>query len=76
MSKSLIKQNSYWFLDGEGEEAKMAALCEMCAQKLQKGWFWNGKNLGYGDYDLFCTECKNAIHIRDNNANKNTDQIK
>jgi hypothetical protein len=71
---ALIKQNSYWILDGEGEDAKMNALCEMCAKKERKGWFWEGKVLGYGDYDLFCKSCKNAIYLRDNNAettNKN-----
>lgn len=69
-----IIQNSYWVLDGEGDDAKMKALCEMCAKKEQKGWFWEGTVLGYGDYDLFCKVCNNAIYIRENNdkaTNKN-----
>ena len=36
----------------------------------QKGWFWDGKNLGYGDYDLFCNECNNAIYLRNKNNDK------
>lgn len=63
---SAIRQNSYWYADGEDDEAKMTALCVMCAKKQDKGWFWEGKVLGYGDYDLFCSSCGNAIHIRGN----------
>jgi hypothetical protein len=69
-----IKENSYLFLLGEGEDAKMAALCELCAKKEQKGWFWDGKRLGYGDYDLFCSSCGNTIYLRkkdDKISNKN-----
>lgn len=62
--ESLIKQDSYWFVEGEGKEARMAALCPMCAKKAEKGWYWEGSSLGYGDYDLFCQSCKNAIHLR------------
>jgi hypothetical protein len=64
--KSLIKQDSYWFMEGEGEEAMMKALCSICAAKEQKGWRWESV-LGYGDYDLFCSSCNNAIHIREKN---------
>jgi hypothetical protein len=60
---SLILQDSYWFLEGEGEEAVMRAMCTLCAKKARKGWFWEGR-LGYGNYDLFCSVCGNAIHIR------------
>jgi len=38
-------------------------MCIMCAKKERKGWLWEGR-LGYGDYDLFCAVCGNAIHIR------------
>jgi hypothetical protein len=61
---SIIKQDSYWFLEGEGDEGKMRAMCPICAKKSGKGWFWEGRVLGYGDYDLFCASCGNAIHLR------------
>ena len=64
-----IKQDSYWVVEGEGEEAVMRALCPICAKKKGTGWFWR-KELGYGDYDLFCNSCKNAIHIREKNEVK------
>lgn len=64
--RSLIKRDSYWFVEGDGEESRMSALCDMCARKQRKGWRWNG-DLGYGDYDLFCSSCKNAIHLREKN---------
>lgn len=57
-----IKENSYWIL----KEDEIVAICETCAKKNQEGWFWDGKRLGYGDYDLFCSDCKNAIYIRSN----------
>jgi hypothetical protein len=63
-----MKQNSFWFV--EENEDKMYALCEPCGIKLQKGWFWEGNKLGYGDYDLFCKNCKNVIHLREKNADK------
>lgn len=71
--KSLIKQDSYWFVEGEGDESKMAALCGICAKKHSKGWFWSGQ-LGYGDYDLFCVSCKNAIHLREKNEIETSDK--
>ena len=74
MADFLIKQNSYWFVDGEGEDAKVCATCEFCAKKEQKGWFWEGKRLGYGDYDLFCKICGDTIYLRENNANKTTNK--
>lgn len=66
MNINTIQENSYWFLDGEGEESKIVAICEICAKKHQKGWFWDGKNLGYGDYDLNCNYCKNVIYKKNN----------
>jgi hypothetical protein len=63
---SIIQQDSYWYLDGENEEAVMNALCSICAKKQKKGWRWEGR-LGYGDYDLFCESCGNAIHLRGEN---------
>jgi hypothetical protein len=59
----LMRQDSYWYVEGEGDDASMRALCTICAKKSKKGWFWEGR-LGYGDYDLFCSSCGNAIHIR------------
>lgn len=60
---SVMRQDSYWYVEGEGEEAKVRAMCTICAKKSRTGWFWEGR-LGYGDYDLFCNVCGNAIHIR------------
>ena len=60
---TVMKQDSYWYSEGEDQEAQMKAMCVMCAKKARKGWFWEGR-LGYGDYDLFCSVCGNAIHIR------------
>lgn len=65
--KSAIKQDSYWFVEGEGNNARMKAVCPICAKKLGKGWYWEGGTLGYGDYDLFCSVCGNAIHLREKN---------
>ena len=67
--ESLIRQDSYWYAEGEGEEAVMRALCTICAKKSKTGWYWEGR-LGYGDYDLFCSSCGNAIHIRGSNGVK------
>ena len=74
MIKSLIQQDSYWYVE-EGEDSKIKALCALCAKKQNKGWRWEGR-LGYGNYDLFCASCKNAIHIREEHENKNNNKDK
>jgi hypothetical protein len=71
--ESLIKQDSYWHVEGDGDEAAVKALCVICAKKSRKGWFWEGR-LGYGDYDLFCSSCGNAIHIRGVNGSEARDK--
>lgn len=63
---SVFVQDSYWFLEGEGEGAVVRAMCVLCAKKARKGWLWEGR-LGYGNYDLFCSACGNAIHMRGGN---------
>lgn len=60
---SVMVQDSYWYVDGEGNDAKVKAMCTICAKKAKKGWFWGGR-LGYGNYDLFCSSCGNVIHLR------------
>jgi len=62
-----IKENCFWYPESNGgpeEDATMQALCVMCGKEQKKGWFWEGKRLGYGDYDLFCSSCNNAIYLR------------
>ena len=70
---SLIVQDSYWFINGEDEDATVSALCVVCSKKENKGWVWQGTRLGYGDYDLFCKSCGNAIHLRKENVENKTD---
>lgn len=70
---SHIQQDSYWFIEGESESAKMNAICVICAKKQNKGWFWEGSRLGYGDYDLFCSSCNNVIYMRNKDVKNKTD---
>lgn len=62
-------EDCHWFVKGKGDEARMAALCMFCASKLKKGWYWPGKEKGYGDYDLICDNCQNAIYLREAHDN-------
>jgi hypothetical protein len=72
MSNSIL-DDSYWFINEKNPESPfMAALCKICHLKENKGWFWDGKNLGYGDYDLFCDSCGKTIYLREKNENKTT----
>jgi len=65
MGAEEIKENCYFYLKSNGEKDEtMEALCVLCAKEQNKGWFWEGKRLGYGNYDLFCSSCSNAIYIR------------
>ncbi len=64
IQENQIQENCYWYQKGEGEDAVMDALCIFCAKEQNTGWFWEGKRLGYGDYDLFCSSCNNAIYLR------------
>lgn len=62
----MIIEDCYWYVEGEGEDAHMAALCTFCAAKFNKGWYWPGKQKGYGEYDLFCRNCNNLIYLKQN----------
>jgi len=70
---ALMRQDSYWYVEGEGDDAVVKAMCTMCAKKKKSGWFWEGR-LGYGDYDLFCSLCGNAIHIRGSDGSEAGDK--
>ena len=62
MGTSKIQKNCHWYVDKNG---KMLATCIDCVKKDQKGWFWEGSELGFGDYDLQCSTCGEHIHLRD-----------
>lgn len=67
----LILDNSYWFVnDKDKDNPIMDSLCKICHLKEKKGWFWEGKKLGYGDYDLYCSSCGKTIYLREKNENK------
>jgi len=59
----MIKQDSYWYVEGDDEEGVIKALCTICAKKMNKGWYWSSAN-GYGDHDIFCSSCKNTIYLK------------
>jgi len=63
-------EDCHWFVKGDGDEARMAALCMFCATKLKKGWFWNGAERGYGEWDIICDNCNNAIYLREAHDSK------
>ena len=56
-----IQKNCYWLI----KEERMSAICVNCAKKLNVGWFWEGEQKGYGDYDLKCEECEDLIYLRE-----------
>lgn len=57
--------NSYFYIDKNIVQAQ----CEKCFQKNQKGWLWR-ENMGYGEYDLYCSICNQLIHKGANEENK------
>ena len=63
MEEEKKSQDCYWYIkkDVDGDDA-ISALCVPCAKKLDTGWFWKGNELGYGNYDLNCSNCGSVIH--------------
>lgn len=66
----MVQEDCFWFLKGDGDDAQMAALCVDCGRKFG-GWYWRGTVFGYGNYDLACDRCQQAIHTRDTHGDQN-----
>jgi hypothetical protein len=56
--ENINSNDCYWYVD----EDRILALCVSCAQQLNKGWFWKGSELGYGNYNLQCNNYGSLIH--------------
>ena len=66
MKTGKIQEDCYWVneeIQGT-DDSKMVAVCVGCARKIKADWFWEGSELGYGDYDLQCYMCGTQIHLR------------
>lgn len=83
MLKSVIQEDCFFYCDGNKdipfEERRICAMCVECWQRIgqPKLWYWDGKEKGYGDYDLKCSMegCDNIIHQRkDQYANNDEEQ--
>ncbi len=64
-----MQEDCYWYLD-ESSEPRIVAKCVECNKKDNLGWFWNGKKIGYGDYDLNCSICNKVIYKKDEKEQK------
>lgn len=53
-----MNEDCFWCL----EDNNIKAICVSCAKKKEDVWYWNGKEFGYGEYDLYCSECHKLIH--------------
>lgn len=70
--ESVIQEDCIFYSNGsedsEFEERTIQAMCVECWQRIgrPKLWYWEGKDMGYGDYDLKCSMegCNNIIHQR------------
>lgn len=73
--QSVIQEDCLWFIDKNlpEDEQKMQAMCLNCAKEHNFGWYWNGAERGYGDYDLKCCFCDCTLHQREE---KNADENK
>lgn len=59
-----INKSCFWFYDKALPEAeqKMKAVCIDCQKKHQiQGWYWDGENIGYGNYNLNCEFCQTIL---------------
>lgn len=57
------KEDCYFAVDNDSDIIK--AICVECHEKNEIGWFWNGKELGYGNYDLNCHFCNKIINKKE-----------
>lgn len=61
------REDCYWYVDCsiENEDERiMKAMCVECKESHDFGWFWPGREKGYGDYDLNCSICGKTLHRR------------
>jgi len=63
-SNTIMKKNCYWYSKVINGEEVMKACCVECNNPDTTSFFWYGEELGYGDYDLFCSKCNEPICIR------------
>lgn len=55
----MVQEDSFWYLD---ESGSIKAMCIPCHENNNYGWYWNGSETGYGNYDLNCSICGKVIH--------------
>lgn len=63
----MIQNDCFFFIDTSLEKDKQTikSICLECHEKDFKNkncWFWNGKKLGYGPWDIKCDQCNCFIH--------------
>lgn len=68
----IVQEDSYWWRDTSLPEAeqRMRALCVSCNEERGIGFYWSGREFGYGDYDLKCFICGRQIYLRDQTEEK------
>lgn len=73
-----MKESCFWWIDPTVDEINqyVVGVCLKCKKdsdllvlhpSLDGAWYWDGKERGYGDYDLNCHFCHKTIYQRENN---------
>ena len=57
-----IQDDCYWYLEESTNRVRGA--CVECGGKHGMKSYWNGSEVGYGDYDLDCSICGKPIYRR------------
>ncbi len=63
----MIQKDCFFYIDTslDKDKQKIQSICVECYNKNFKDkncWFWNGKNLGYGPWDINCDICNCFIN--------------
>ena len=61
-----IQEDCYFYIDGDEDDPDthmVRGMCIECHDNLDKpfGWFYPGRQKGYGDYDSKCSVCERVI---------------
>ena len=60
---SQIQKNCFWTTVDRNGQQVIVAICEACnSKRTVSAWFWNGKEKGYGNYNLKCNECNEILY--------------
>ena len=55
-----MQNDCFYYLEESTD--RIRAACLKCGQRFGYEWYWNGSKIGYGNNDVNCSICGEAIY--------------